>query len=28
LEKQLTSDRKTLRADCEEKKERVRGAGQ
>jgi len=27
LEKQLTSDRKTLRADCEEKKERVRGVG-
>ena len=25
LEKQLLSDRKTLRADCEEKKERVRG---
>jgi hypothetical protein len=27
LEKQLLSDRKTLRADCEEKKERVRGRG-
>jgi hypothetical protein len=27
LEKQLASDRKTLRADCEEKKEKVRNAG-
>ena len=26
LEKQLLSDRKTLRADCEEKKEQVRKA--
>ncbi|MCX6923888.1 MAG: hypothetical protein NT154_11880 [Verrucomicrobia bacterium] len=26
LEKQLLSDRKTLRAECEEKKEKVRGA--
>lgn len=27
LEKQLLSDRKTLRAECEEKKEKVRSAG-
>jgi hypothetical protein len=27
LEKQLLSDRKSLRAECEEKKEKVRGAG-
>jgi hypothetical protein len=27
LEKQLLSDRKTLRADCEEKKEKVRASG-
>ena len=27
LEKQLLSDRTTLRADCEEKKEKVRAAG-
>ena len=27
LGKQLLSDRKTLRADCEEKKEKVRSAG-
>jgi hypothetical protein len=27
LEKQLLSDRKTLRADCEEKKEKVRNTG-
>ena len=27
LEKQLASDRKTLRADCEEKKEKVRSSG-
>jgi hypothetical protein len=27
LEKQLLSDRKTLRADCEEKKEKVRVSG-
>ena len=27
LEKQLLSDRKTLRADCEEKKEKVRNPG-
>ncbi len=27
LEKQLLSDRKTLRAECEEKKEKVRNAG-
>ena len=27
LEKQLLSDRKTLRADCEEKKEKVRSSG-
>ena len=27
LEKQLLSDRKTLRADCEENKEKVRNAG-
>jgi hypothetical protein len=27
LEKQLLSDRKTLRADCEEKKEKVRNSG-
>jgi hypothetical protein len=26
LEKQLLSDRKTLRADCEEKKEKVRSS--
>jgi hypothetical protein len=28
LEKQLRSDRKTLRAECEEKKEQVRQSGQ
>ncbi len=27
LEKQLLSDRKSLRAECEEKKEKVRGGG-
>jgi hypothetical protein len=27
LEKQLLSDRKSLRADCEEKKDKVRNAG-
>ena len=27
LEKQLLSDRKSLRAECEEKKDKVRGAG-
>jgi hypothetical protein len=27
LEKQLLSDRRTLRADCEEKKEKVRASG-
>jgi hypothetical protein len=27
LEKQLLSDRKSLRAECEEKKERVRSSG-
>ena len=27
LEKQLLSDRKSLRADCEEKKEKVRNSG-
>ena len=27
LEKQLVSDRKTLRAECEEKKEKVRSSG-